>query len=259
MNLQFDSNRAIGYKSGSQISRVITEGWISDNMYCPICGAPILSHYTANKPVADFYCDECSSDFELKSRESKTSHIGRTIADGAYRAMIERITSSRNPNLFVMTYSDWAVNNLMLIPNHFFTPAIIEKRPPLKDTAQRAGWVGCNIEIGDIPQSGRIFIVKNSVPEDKHKVIDLYNRSLSLRTDSMDSRGWLLDVLKCVERIPFKSFTLNQVYAFEVELQVKHPGNNFVKDKIRQQLQLLRDKGFIEFTSRGNYRKIIWY
>ena len=257
MNLRFDSNLAIGYKSGSQISRVVTEGWMSANMYCPICGAPILSHYTANMPVADFYCDECRSDFELKSRESKTSHIGQTIADGAYRTMIERITSLRNPNLFVMTYSDWAVNNLMLIPNHFFTPAIIEKRPPLKETAQRAGWVGCNIGIGDIPESGRIFIVKNSVAEDKDKVIDLYKRSLSLKTDRMDSRGWLLDVLKCVERIPDKSFTLNQVYAFADELQVKHPGNNFVKDKIRQQLQSLRDKGFIEFTSRGNYKKII--
>ena len=257
MNLRFDSNLAIGYKSGSQISRVVTEGWMSANMYCPICGAPILSHYTANRPVADFYCDDCRSDFELKSRESKTSHIGQTIADGAYRTMIERITSLRNPNLFVMTYSDWAVNNLMLIPNHFFTPAIIEKRPPLKETAQRAGWVGCNIGIGDIPESGRIFIVKNSVAEDKDKVIDLYKRALSLKTDRMDSRGWLLDVLKCVERIPDKSFTLNQVYSFADELQVKHPGNNFVKDKIRQQLQYLRDKGFIEFTSRGNYKKII--
>ncbi len=27
-----------------------------------------------------------------------------------------------------MTYSNWEVNNLLLIPNYFFTPAIIEKR-----------------------------------------------------------------------------------------------------------------------------------
>lgn len=255
MNLSFDNRLAIGYKSGSQISRVVTEGWMSANMYCPICGAPILSHYTANRPVADFYCDECRSDFELKSRESKTS-IGQTIADGAYRTMIERITSLRNPNLFVMTYSDWAVNNLMLIPNHFFTPAIIEKRLPLKETARRAGWVGCNIGIGDIPESGRIFIVKNSVPEDKKRVLDLYKRSLSLKTERMDSRGWLLDVLKCVDRIPTTSFTLHQVYAFVDELKEKHPDNNFVKDKIRQQLQYLRDRGFVEFTARGEYRKV---
>ena len=225
-------------------------------MYCPVCGATILSHYSANKPVADFFCDDCRSDFELKSRESKTANIGRTIADGAYRTMIERITSLRNPNLFVMTYSNLAVNNLVLIPNHFFTPSIIQKRPPLKNTARRAGWVGCNIDIGNIPDSGRIYIIKNSVQEDKAKVIDLYQRSLSLKTEKMDSRGWLLDILKCVDRIPTKSFTLNQIYAFADELQSKHPDNNFVKDKIRQQLQYLRDKGFIEFTARGEYRKI---
>ena len=225
-------------------------------MYCPVCGSTSLSHYSANKPVADFFCDDCRSDFELKSRESKTAHIGRTIADGAYRTMIERITSFRNPNLFVMTYSNWAVNNLMLIPNHFFTPSIIEKRPPLRVTARRAGWVGCNIGIGDIPDCGRIFIVKDSILEDKSKVLNLYQRSLSLKTERLDSRGWLLDVLKCVDRIPTNSFTLKQIYAFADELQAKHPGNNFVKDKIRQQLQLLRDKGFIEFTTRGEYRKI---
>ena len=32
--------------------------------------------------------------------------------------------------------------------------------------------------------------------------------------------------------------------------------NNFIKDKIRQQLQLLRDKGIIEFVGRGNYKKV---
>jgi len=37
---------------------------------------------------------------------------------------------------------------------------------------------------------------------------------------------------------------------------MKYPNNNFIKDKIRQQLQLLRDKGILEFTSRGNYRKL---
>jgi type II restriction enzyme len=73
----------------------------------------------------------------------------------------------------------------------------------------------------------------------------------------MDLRGWLLDVLRCVDSIPTDSFTLNQIYAYIDDLQKKHPDNSFIKDKIRQQLQLLRDKGFIEFTSRGNYKKIV--
>ena len=32
--------------------------------------------------------------------------------------------------------------------------------------------------------------------------------------------------------------------------------NNFIKDKIRQQLQILRDKAIIEFVGRGKYKKI---
>ena len=51
----------------------------------------------------------------------------------------------------------------------------------------------------------------------------------------------------CIEKIPAKDFTLNQMYSFENELKAKHPENNFIKDKIRQQLQYLRDKDFIEF------------
>lgn len=47
------------------------------------------------------------------------------------------------------------------------------------------------------------------------------------------------------------------MYSFESELRLKYPENNFIKDKIRQQLQYLRDKGFIEFKSPGNYKKIL--
>ena len=46
------------------------------------------------------------------------------------------------------------------------------------------------------------------------------------------------------------------MYEFVNELKIKHTSNNNIEAKIRQQLQFLRDKGFIEFTSRGNYRKI---
>lgn len=33
----------------------------------------------------------------------------------------------------------------------------------------------------------------------------------------------------------------------------KYPNNQPVKDKIRQQLQVLRDKGYLDFVSRGYY------
>ena len=155
-----------------------------------------------------------------------------------------------------MTYKNYAVDNFILIPNHFFTPQIIIKRKPLGPNAQRAGWTGCNIDISSIPDSGKIFIVKNQIEIQHETVISNYAKTKSLKTSNLESRSWLLDTLMCVEKIPTKDFTLNQMYAFENELKVKHPENNFIKDKIRQQLQYLRDKGFIEFVTPGHYRKI---
>lgn len=45
----------------------------------------------------------------------------------------------------------------------------------------------------------------------------------------------------CVDKLKKEEFTLQDMYGFESELSRKHPGNNFVKNKIRQQLQELRD------------------
>ena len=70
----------------------------------------------------------------------------------------------------------------------------------------------------------------------------------------ISAKGWLLDTMLCVEKIGRKEFSLNEMYAFENELSKKHPGNRHIKDKIRQQLQILRDKGYLKFTGRGNYR-----
>jgi len=49
-------------------------------------------------------------------------------------------------------------------------------------------------------------------------------------------------------------FTLAEVYAFADPLRRLHPQNRHVEDKIRQQLQRLRDLGFVEFQGRGIYR-----
>ena len=60
--------------------------------------------------------------------------------------------------------------------------------------------------------------------------------------------------MSCIDELNKKEFTLDEVYDFENILYQKHPDNKHVKDKIRQQLQFLRDKGYIEFVSRGVYR-----
>ena len=172
--------------------------------------------------------------------------------------MIERITGNQNPDFFFMSYSksELKVIDFVLIPRHFFVPEIIEKRNPLPLTARRAGWVGCNILIDKIPKQGRISIVSNGVVFDANNVVEKVNKSNKLETRDMNNRGWLMDILNCVNKLPAQVFTINEMYMFEKELQIKHPQNNNIKAKIRQQLQLLRDKGFVEFLVNGIYIKI---
>lgn len=160
MNLQFNTDVGKGYKSNAQIAKILTEDWVLRNSYCPECGNLPLIKFENNRPVADFYCKNCTEEFELKSKKNKFS---KTVTDGTYSTMIERINSENNPNFFFLTYTkDWTVNDFFIIPKQFFTSEIIIKRPPLANTAKRAGWVGCNIDVSKVTGSGKIFIVKNT-------------------------------------------------------------------------------------------------
>ncbi len=254
MNLTFDLSLANAYQNNSQIARILTESWVGENIFCPNCGNRILN-YENNRPVADFYCPSCKEDYELKSKKNS---IGKKIVDGAYSAMIERLNSSQNPNFFFLNYDPIKlfVNNFIVIPKHFFTPEIIEKRKPLAATAKRAGWVGCNILINEIPQNGRIFFVKNGGIEPKNKILDEWNKTLFLRNSQAEQKGWLLDIMLCIDKLKRSNFSLSDMYNFVPLLKTKHPDNGHIEAKIRQQLQVLRDKGYLRFTSRGNYEVI---
>lgn len=255
MNLQMDGKSAEQYTSNSQKIRVITEAWVNNNMFCPHCGNQYVSCFENNRPVADFFCPSCTEEYELKS---KGASISKKVNDGAYNTMIERITSINNPNFFFMHYnkSNLKVENFVMVPKYFFSPEIIEKRKPLADTARRAGWVGCNILLNRVPNEGRIFIVQNGKEVSVEKIIEKVHRTEFLRGSKLDARGWTLDVLNCVNMLDGETFTLEQMYRFEEVLANKHPDNHHVKDKIRQQLQMLRNNGIIEFTGRGHYRKV---
>ena len=253
MDLNFDQQLAKGYRSPSQIIRVLSENWVAKQGYCPNCNSQPLTEFDNNKPVADFYCVTCNEQFELKSKQAKLSNI---INDGAYDTMLERINSDDNPSFFFLTYSkELAVNNFLIIPKHFFTANIIIKRKPLSVNARRAGWVGCNIDLRQVPESGKVFLVKNQNIIARDKVTQAFKQTLFLRQQSKLARGWTLDVWQCIDRLD-EQFSLAQVYAFAEELQLKHPDNNHIQDKIRQQLQILRDKGIIEFLGGGRYRKL---
>lgn len=256
MDCYFDKSLIEGFHSHPQMVRVLTESWVEAHMYCVRCGSERLLHFPNNRAVADFYCPLCGNEYELKSRGGP---IGHRINDGAYDTFIERITSRDNPDFLLMSYDREAlrVDNFWVIPKHFFTPHMVERRKPLGEKARRAGWVGCNILVDEIPEQGRIPVICSGAARDHDRVRAEVGLADRLFMSNVHARGWLFDVLQCVNQVG-EEFSLAEMYAFEAELAAKHPENRNVCPKIRQQLQMLRDRGLIEFLGRGQYRKRLW-
>jgi type II restriction enzyme len=190
--------------------------------------------------------------------KSHKGPLGRKIPDGAFEAKRERLAGNSNPNLFLLRYDlkTRSVVDLCTVPKHFFALEIIEKRKPLAPTARRAGWVGSNILLDRLPQSAKIFVVQDGKLSPKDDVLAAWKRTLFLRRIGTDARGWLIEVMQCLESIGKPAFTIEEVYAFEEKLSLLYPQNRHVRPKIRQQLQLLRDNGYLEFTARGKYRLV---
>jgi len=157
--------------------------------------------------------------------------------------MKRAILEDRTPNLFVLQYDldAWAVRTVLLVPHFAFALSAVERRKPLASTARRAGWVGCNILLDKIPVNARIPVVSEGTSHAPRDVRASYNRLRPLEKLQVEKRGWTLDVLQVVQSLGKMEFTLADVYAHADTLAKLHPNNAHVRDKIRQQLQVLRD------------------
>jgi type II restriction enzyme len=117
--------------------------------------------------------------------------------------MVCAIQENRTPNLYVLHYdpSRWRVQNLILIPNFAFPLSAIEKRNPLRSTARRAGWVGCNIVLDEIPPDAKIPIIIEGVALQQNQAREKYARIRPLAKLDVKQRGWTLDVLNIVRSL----------------------------------------------------------
>lgn len=252
--LNFDLSEAGRYNSERQTIRDLTENWLGANGYCPNCGCKPISKFENNKPVADFFCSRCDEQFELKSKAGLSN--GRKVPDGAYNTMISRIQADDNPNFFFLAYkkADYSVQQLILVPKHFVTvEMIVPRKRALKD---RPNYLMCDMDISSLPESGKIHLIDKAQVVHPEVVYKQWKANLFLRQQKADKKGWLLAIMRCIDKLPEK-FSLMQMYEFETQLKLQFPDNNHIKDKIRQQLQILRDQEVIEFLARGRYRKIV--
>jgi type II restriction enzyme len=241
------------YKSASQRARIGTEGWGALNFFCSACESPKLDISPRNAAAVDYICPKCASPYQLKSQSKP---FGAKIVDAAYSEMRRAILLDRTPNLYVLHYdlTQWAVRAIILIPHYAFALSAIECRKPLAAGARRAGWIGCDILLNKIPEDARIPIVQDREVRPASEVRRDYARLRPLEKLKSEKRGWTLDVLNIVRALEKSQFSLADVYSHEDELAALHPKNAHIRDKIRQQLQILRDIGLLDFLGDGSYR-----
>lgn len=253
MKLELRPEVAVAYKSFSQRARVLTETWVQENLYCPACPSDNLNPTPKGRQVVDFSCSDCGELYQLKSQ----SHpFGNRVMNSAYEPKIEAIRAGTIPNFLFLQYDleVLRVSGLFVVPKHFMSQSIIERRRPLSQHARRRGWVGSNILLGNLPTDARIQIVEDRYEVPKATVRDSWNLFSFLREQSVYSRSWLADVLACVRQLDKETFTLANIYTFDRQLAKLHPRNKHIRPKIRQQLQVLRDYGIVEFLGKGVYR-----
>lgn len=245
-------------RAESQRIREMSEAWAARSLWCPSCMGP-LDRAPAGLASLDLLCSTCTLEFELKAkRVARNRGEVQSLTGGAYGATLRRFgEAGGGPNLILVEYaaSTYEVLRATLFPSFYLVPSILDPRRPLRPGSRREGWQGCHIRLHRIPPTGRLMLVDEGVLADPTGLRGQWRALVALqeRTPST-SRGWLVDVLRVVESLP-TDFTLADVYQAEGELAALHPGNSNVRPKIRQQLQRLRDAGWIVFRGSGGYSK----
>jgi type II restriction enzyme len=243
------------YSSQAQKSRVLSELWLESNGYCLSCDSTVLHRTRANTRATDFLCPRCDQSYELKAFRVQPK---KSLVDGAYSALMGRILSGSAPTLMMLERNaNWEIQNLTAIHHLFLTPQVIEKRKPLSDAARRAGWIGCKIRLDQIAADAKISIIASGKAEDPRTVRGAYQKFENLKMLSPERRGWTTLTLAVVRELQTHSFTLKDLYEKEDNFASAYPSNRNIRPKIRQQLQVLRDLGYLGFLGNGRYRVIL--
>ncbi len=74
-------------------------------------------------------------------------------------------------------------------------------------------------------------------------------------TKRLKKYTWKELITDLVLKLPAR-FTLDDVYRDERQLSKHYPKNHFVREKIRQVLQQLRDSGLLNFEGAGSYIRL---
>jgi type II restriction enzyme len=236
MDLRLSAQLTAGYHSKSQQARVVSESWGENELFCAACMSDRLDSFKNNNAASDFQCPTCRERYQLKSQSRP---FARRVLGANYQKMCDAIAAETAPSYYLLHYAraSWMVRDLMLVPHLSVTLSALVKRPPLRATARRANWEGYFLDLDRVPDAAKIAVVRDGTERPKADVRADYARIAPVLELKTESRGWTLDVLRCVERVKHSIFRNEDVYSFEGELAKLHPENRHVVPKIRQQLQ----------------------
>jgi hypothetical protein len=147
-----DPATASQYASKAQAARVMLETWAEMNLYCINCNADALNRLAANTPVADFACAKCAARYQLKSKEGR---FGPKIAGAAYDPTIRAIREGLLPEYILVEFDHRFATVVFVdaIPGRLITEDRVVARKPLSQSARRAGWRGCTIDVLGLPSA----------------------------------------------------------------------------------------------------------
>lgn len=238
-----------GHRRPQQMVREMSERWACTSVRCPYCGE---GFERVNRPVTDLRCTnpQCGELWELKSAEW-TVRDKRVWAAGGLEAML-RVLGEGGRNFAFLRYrrrgaDEYDVRDLFFIPKWLMTRHIITNERELKN---RRGYWMHNITIGHLPESARVPVILAGRSRHFTEVLRQWQ---DLQRSLLEPGGWTSDVLCCVQSLARSEFTVKDMYAFEGRLQLAHPGSGHVREKIRQQLQVLERMGLVARVARGRY------
>jgi type II restriction enzyme len=256
MRLKCNPALADHLHSPSQKSRVISEAWFAGEGYCLNCSSNRVTPTTPGTVARDYVCPRCGQPYELKS--SAKVHT-RTVNDGGYASMLRRIRAAEAPALMLLHYSpEWCVQQLVAIHPVFLTPKVVMKRKTAH-TRPRTGaqYQMCDLNLTLIPPDGKIVLVGDGQARPEADARREFRESKRFADVPLAKRGWAALVLAAVRKIGKTEFTSKDIYAFADQFHSVYPKNSHIEPKIRQQLQVLRDLGYLEFPERGRYRMLL--
>ena len=159
---------------------------------------------------------------------------------------------------------EWSVRNRIPADARIQVVRTVISSSPPSPTGQRIRGEVARLKSplsGSLPAQSRGESVVIIPPDE---VREKFKRVKPLKEIGVKERGWTLDVLNAIRRLGKTEFSTADAYTFTRELEERHPDNRHVRDKIRQQLQVLpssrsfdatrRDAGLLPHTGRGEWR-----